>query len=133
MDVKHCTNPQNTSQIRQSVFNAVMKFCKCDTEDDVETVGMKAENFGYVISFYGSVDSNYQLLVDEFGHFHKGKWVECDPTDEQMSTMKSLLKMEVEKVQKLIDDEELEYAYAMQSQADELRHGHPGAIYGKWY
>lgn len=131
--IQQLENGQNAPTIRQSVFNNVMGFCKCDTGDDVETIGMMAQNFGYVISFYGTVQSNYDLIVEEFGCFQNGDWVECEPTEEQMDKMKLVLAKEIQRINTLIEEDALEEARALQEEADEMRYGHPGAIYGKWY
>lgn len=131
--IKHSDTPQNDPKMGQSVFRAVMRHCKCDTGESVETVGLSASMFGYVVSFYGEMESNHELIVEEFGHNIKDGWIDCTPTEVQMETMKKALETEVAKLSKLIEEEELEEAITLQADADELRYGHPGAIYGKWY
>ena len=126
-------NGQNAPRIGQSVFNNVMGFCKCDTGDDFQTIGLKAENFGYVVSFYGSVESNYGLIVEEFGHFNKSEWVDCKPTEEQVLEMKRLLDKEILRVNTLIEDEALEEAFAIEEERTINQYGHPGALYCKFY
>jgi len=131
--IQQLENGQNTPQIRQSVFNAVMKFCACDTGNDFETVGLKAENFGYVISFYATVQSNYEMIVEEFGCFQKNEWVECEPTEGQLSEMKRLLAKEILRVNTLIEDEALQEAFAIEEERTLAQYGHAGALYCKFY
>lgn len=131
--IQQLENGQNAPQIRQSVFKAVMKFCKCDTGDDHETIGLIAQNFGYVVSFYGTVESNYEMIVEEFGHFNKGGWIECEPTEEQILEMKRLLAKEILRINTLIEDEALQEAFAIEEERTINQYGHPGAFYSKFY
>lgn len=126
-------NGQNAPTIRQSVFLNLMQHCSCDTGDDIETVGFVARNFGYAINFYGLQENGHALTIDEFGHFVNGKWMDCEPTTEQLEIMRTKLSKQVSLNEQLIEEEELEEAYSLQQEADEMRYGHPGAVYGKWY
>lgn len=124
---------ENDPVILKSVFDTLMERCSCDTGDDIEQVGMSVSNFGYSINFYGDQSENHKLIVDEFGHFVKDEWVVCEPTQEQLEIMERMLRKEVDRVGKLAEQEEIDHAYALQCEADEMKYGTPGALYGKWY
>lgn len=124
---------QNNPQILHSVFLNVMQYVECETGDSLDSVAFTASNYGYTIGFYAQQLNGHKLVVDEFGHFVKGEWVECEPTKEQLDYLEDLLKKEINRIKGVIGQEELEEAYAMQQEADEMRYGTPGAIYGKYY
>ena len=130
---EHIENGQKAPIIRQSVFNKLMEAVECETGNDLDIVGLGTRIFGYSIGFYGEQDNGHELIIDEFGHFVEGDWVTCNPTPKQLETMKSMLSKEIKRIQSEIEQEELDEAYALQCEADEMRLGHPGAIYGKWY
>jgi len=120
-------------QILQSVFLNVMQYVECETGDNLDSVAFTASNYGYTIGFYAEQSNGHKLIVDEFGHMVKGEWVECEPTNEQIEYLENLVKKEIKRVTDWMEGEKLEEAYALQLQADEMRYGTPGAIYGKHY
>ncbi len=124
---------ENNPQILQSVFLNVMQYAECETGDSLDSIAFTASNYGYTIGFYAEQSNGHKLIVDEFGHMVKGEWVECEPTQEQLNHMERLIKKEINRIHGVIEQEELDEAYALQCEADETRYGTTGAIYNKYY
>jgi hypothetical protein len=124
---------ENNPQILHSVFLNVMQYAESENGDEMDVIAFTASNYGYTIGFYANQEDGHKLIVDEFGHMVKGEWVECEPTKEQINYMENLIKKEIKRIKGVKEQEEVEHAYALQCEADEMKYGHPGAIYSKYY
>lgn len=106
---------------------------KRDTGNDIETVGLSSTFGNITISCYGELDSNHELIIEDFGEMRKGKWVQMQPTESQIDALKALLSSEVEKVNQVKSDQEREQSEQLQHERDYYKYGQEGALYSKFH
>lgn len=121
---------QKTSEIGQTTFSRLMVSAECDYWSPSECVGFNSTQANFYCDFHGVPEDGFKVVVGDFGKFVKGEWSQMQPTDSQVLEMQTMIYTKVKQLEANIRNEELE----SHQQADDLmRHGHEGAIYGKWY
>lgn len=110
-----------------TVFNKLLKTLKADEENSLEIIGFSSVldrapfyNGQHVLSFYANEDTDYELVVEEFGYWLDDVWNEQQPTAEQLAIMKNTIDNEVEKLNKLQEQSEEELLEA-EKEAEELQ------------
>lgn len=99
-------NEQEPPTISESIFDNLMKNAKCDTGDDMLDMGFSSKWMNYEIDFYISDGEDETVLVEDFGFMKNDSWVQCEPTSEQMDSMKKVInnKLDVLYNQKLEEE-----------------------------
>lgn len=63
-----------------------------ETGNDLDAIGFKSSRGPFQISFYGEMENNYKLIVEDFGMNQMGGgWEVMQPTDEQILLMQRAL------------------------------------------
>jgi len=98
-----------------TIFNSLIQNIKLDTgTKDIETIGISA-NFGsYSISFYGKMEDNYKVIVEDFGMTKNNScWVILEPTQKQLDKMQKSILDKVEHVKEVLkeSEEDMEWEY----------------------
>ncbi|MEM1337813.1 MAG: hypothetical protein AAF634_10085 [Bacteroidota bacterium] len=119
--------------LRASLFATILSRATCDTGMDVDCIGITASYRHYTISFYGDRKDNYALMVEDFGKLDKGKWIQFEPTTEQLNCLEQRLEAEVERIEQHIVTLEHEELRRLQEEWYYQKYGHPGALYSKFY
>lgn len=72
-------------------FQNLMKKAKCDTGDDIETVGFIAKHLSYECNFFGDAVDDHKVTIDDFGKMYKKKWIQDTPSEEQLNIMQKMI------------------------------------------
>jgi hypothetical protein len=70
-----------------STFNLLKQNITRHTANDLETVGFVAKSSIYEMGFYMTVGNNYKVIVEDFGKMLNGKWIQDEPTSEQVQEL----------------------------------------------
>lgn len=116
-----------------ALFDRLIELADCETGTDTDTIGFRSSFNGWHLGFYGELSDGYKVVVDEFGHYAKKNFTQCEPTDEQLRKMAEKLQERADEIYRLKIEEEDERARWRQEEEDEARYGRPGAIYNKYY
>ncbi len=109
-------------------FKTLLNRLTVDTDNGLEVLGLRSKHRSNEISFYGNEEDNYTLIVEDFGKMVKGKWIELEPTSEQLEQLKSALSTAVDKVSNELEEAERQEiidqrdAYEMESTYQTLTH-----------
>jgi len=85
-------------KIHDSTFKALIKSAILQTADDLEDVGFKSDLGTTAISFFGNIDNNYQVEVEDFGRMKGGKWLQYEPTAGQITAMQNVILTQVDEI-----------------------------------
>ena len=119
----------NPPLIGRDVFKGLMENLKCETGNDRDAIGFSSKFKGYEISFYGELEDNYELNVEDFGKMVSGKWLEIEPTDVQIEIMEIKLKIKLTQIETAITKAETERYKENQIAWELEKYGREGEIY----
>jgi hypothetical protein len=85
-------------KIHNSTFKALIKGAILQTSDDLEDVGFKCELGTAAISFFGNIENDYRVEVEDFGRMKGGKWLQYEPTEGQITAMQNVILSRVEEI-----------------------------------
>ncbi|WP_440881440.1 hypothetical protein [Tenacibaculum sp. C7A-26P2] len=90
------------------VFSRLKQKVECDTGSDLETIGFRSKNGIYEMSFYGSEEDDYKVIVEDFGCMKNQKWYQLEPTETQIITLQNIINKEADNLYKLKEQKEQE-------------------------
>lgn len=105
-------------KMRNEIFEMALEKKEVDFHFIDELVEITAQRYGFMISFYGRIEDDYKLIVDEFGRGRGKDWVGYEPTPAQIEMMEHILGSELRALRSRLEEEEEEEREAEQSRKD---------------
>lgn len=105
-------------KMRHTLFIMTLEKMEVDFEYRDEFVGVRAERYGFTISFYSRIEDGHKLVVDEFGRGRGKDWVGYEPTPAQIEMMEYILGSELRALRSRLEEEEEREREAEQSRKD---------------
>lgn len=91
----------------QQIFEKIISKIKRNTGMDLEQIGFDCKYNNYRTNFYGNLEEDYQLRVEDFGLMKESKWIQLEPTEIQLNIMQNIINDEIEQVEEEIKREEV--------------------------
>lgn len=126
-------NPPNAQIMDDVYFLMCASKLKCDSGNDIETIGLRGSEAPYEISFYGDECDNYKLVVEDFGVRTKIGWVQMVPSEKHIEIMQNQLNKKADSIYRERSEKERNERRCESEYREETRYGTPGAIYDSIY
>lgn len=109
---------QKEPQLRQSLFEMIIKDYDVATEWGDEEVYITAEKFCWLVAFDASKNNGYAMKVQKFGRWTNDGFIKYEPTKEQLRTMREIIAKELEALEERLEEERQEEEWRKQEVRD---------------
>lgn len=93
------TTTKKPETFTPALFNSLIESKVLQTGNDLEDIGFKCELGTAAISFFGNIENNYQVEIEDFGKMRGSKWVQFTPTESQVTRMQNIILSQVEAIE----------------------------------